>query len=125
MPDMDPDWREISGQESVAQQVARAWVTAKGEMHDPTIGGNLITKYGSAMDRHELLAFQADLRQQALAIEGVDDIAVFLYFDAEGTLTIWGNITFEDDGDTADYWNYVFQLSADKIPRFALLAQGE
>ena len=124
VPDMDPDWKAISGARSVMEKVARRWVTQKGEMHDPDFGYSIVIYYNASMLPIEVQALQAGLRVEALKVEGLDDISVTVMKDYSGVVWVYGSLTLEDDGGEAGYWKYVFQLNASVLNLITLLPPG-
>ena len=78
-PDLDPQFRPLSGQRAVAEAVARRWITPLGGLvYDDTYGEDLRARLNAGVEGPRLRALEAALTTQALADERVQAAAVTL-----------------------------------------------
>lgn len=74
---MDPNWTPIlSGDRILLEHVVRRWIIRPGEMHDASIGAGLFGYVNKALSPLQVGKLQAKLKEQALAVEGVEDCKV-------------------------------------------------
>ncbi len=118
-PGMDPSFVPMaSGVTTVLEHIVRRWIIVPGEMHDKTIGAALFSYVNRAMTPLETGMLQARLREQALMVEGVEEIQVFARRPKPTTLEIVGQVTLGDN----QKWTFVFALTSDKVELITLAA---
>lgn len=78
-PDLDPQFRLITGQRVVAEAVARRWLSPRGSVsYDETYGEDVRAYLNARVDGPRLRALEAALQAQAVADERVRDATVTL-----------------------------------------------
>lgn len=98
-PDLDPQFRLISGQRVVAEAVARRWLTPRGSVsYDETYGEDVRAYLHARVDGPRLRALEAALQAQAVADERVQSAVVTLSTSTSGTaaglrLRVTGRLT--------------------------------
>lgn len=78
-PDLDPQFRLITGQRVVAEAVARRWLTPRGSVsYDETYGEDVRAYLNAPVDGPRLRALEAALQAQAVTDERVQSAVVSL-----------------------------------------------
>lgn len=107
--DLTPTLREVSGQEGVAQAVARRWLSGAGELwYDPAYGSGMMRWLNASVGNYRRL--EGDLRSQALQDERVTEAVVVVGFDAEtSSLRVSARLTLSNDE------NFSFSVTHDSV----------
>lgn len=113
--DLDPSWTPIGGIRAVLEHVARRLITPPGMYDDPEYGFDLNSYLNANLLTQDLDALQAAIRNQAEAVEGVDQAVVVARVDAT-TRALLVNITVTLT-DSLEGFTLVFVLGPDTIPR--------
>lgn len=117
-PDLDPNWRPIPGPRAVAEKILRRWIGVPGEYHNSAIGARLMTYLNAGLSPLDVSALQAELKSQAIGVEGLEDIDVRVTGpDAAGNVDVRANMKLS----SGRRYDMVFRLSAVSIPKITLL----
>lgn len=110
--DLDPNFTQIKEPFIVvAQHVLRRWVVAPGQLDVSFIGAALGELLNGNLSADGLDELSANLRSQALTVDGLQDIALKPLVITNHTLTIDAVITLVDGTS----FNTVFALTAETI----------
>lgn len=113
--DLDPSWTPIRGIRTVLEHIARRLITPPGMYDDETYGFDLNSYMNANLLTQDLDALQAAIRDQAEAVEGVDQAAVVARIDPTSkSLLVKITVTLTDQ---VEDFNLVFVLGPDTIPR--------
>jgi len=111
--DMDTSFTTITGARAVLEHIARRLITPPGQYDDPSYGFDINTYLNANLLPQETSALQAAVANQAIEVEGVDDVVVSVTL-ADKRLVISIDVTLIDN---VEGFNFIFVLSADTIPR--------
>jgi hypothetical protein len=111
--DMDSSFTTITGARAVLEHIARRLITPPGQYDDPSYGFDINTYLNANLLPQETSALQAAVANQAVEVEGVDDVAVSVTL-ADNRLLISIDVILID---SVEGFNFIFVLSADTIPR--------
>jgi len=111
--DMDSSFTTITGARAVLEHIARRLITPPGQYDDPSYGFDINTYLNANLLPQETSALQAAVANQAVEVEGVDDVAVSVTL-ADNRLLIEIDVILIDQ---TEGFNFIFVLSADTIPR--------
>ena len=114
-PDLDPSWTPIVGIRTVLEHVARRLISPPGSYDDPEYGFDLNSYMNANLLTQDLDALTAAIRDQAEAVEGVNQASVIAKIDpATRTLLVKITVTLTDQ---VEGYQMVFVLGPDTIPR--------
>ena len=111
--DLDISFTPISGPRAVAEHVARRLISPPGSYDDPDWGFDINSWLNANLLPQDLDAFEAAVRNEVLAVEGVDSAEITTTLDDVAGLVCVVEMTLSD----GDEYELVFVLSADTIPR--------
>ncbi len=111
--DLDISFTEISGPRAVAEHVARRLISPPGSYDDPDWGFDINSWLNANLLPQDLDAFEAAVRNEVLAVEGVDSAEITTTLDDVAGLVCVVEMTLSD----GDEYELVFVLGADTIPR--------
>ena len=111
--DLDISFTPISGPRAVAEHVARRLISPPGSYDDPDWGFDINSWLNANLLPQDLDAFEAAVRNEVLAVEGVDSAEITTTLDDVAGLVCVVEMTLSD----ADAYELVFVLGADTIPR--------
>ena len=111
--DLDISFTSISGPRAVAEHVARRLISPPGSYDDPDWGFDINSWLNANLLPQDLDAFEAAVRNEVLAVEGVDDAEITTTLDDVAGLVCVVELTLTE----ADSFEMVFVLGADTIPR--------
>ena len=111
--DLDISFTPISGPRAVAEHVARRLISPPGSYDDPDWGFDINSWLNANLLPQDLDAFEAAVRNEVLAVEGVDSAEITTTLDSTVGLVCVVEMTLSD----ADSYELVFVLGADTIPR--------
>ena len=111
--DLDISFTPISGPRAVAEHVARRLISPPGSYDDPDWGFDINSWLNANLLPQDLDAFEAAVRNEVLAVEGVDSAEITTTLDSTVGLVCVVEMTLSD----ADAYELVFVLGADTIPR--------
>ncbi len=111
--DLDISFTPISGPRAVAEHVARRLISPPGSYDDPDWGFDINSWLNANLLPQDLDAFEAAVRNEVLAVEGVDSAEITTTLDDVAGLVCVVEMTLSD----ADSYELVFVLGADTIPR--------
>lgn len=114
-PDLDPSWTPIGGIRTVLEHVARRLISPPGSYDDPEYGFDLNSYMNANLLTQDLDALTAAIRDQAEAVEGVNQASVVAKIDpATRALLVKITVTLTDQ---VEGYQMVFVLGPDTIPR--------
>ena len=114
-PDLDASFTTISGPRAVLEHIARRLISPPGSYDDPEYGFDINSYMNANLLPQELDALTAAVRNEAIAVEGVDDVVVTATIDsASKALVIQLEVTLTD---LTEGFDLVFVLGPDTIPR--------
>ncbi len=114
---MDPSFVPLSsGIRTILEHIVRRWIMVPGEMHDKSIGADILSWLNKPMTELQKGMLRTKLREQARNVEGVDDARVLVDNTTANTLNIQGQVTLGNN----QKWTFVFVLTADKIDLITL-----
>jgi hypothetical protein len=111
--DLDISFTPISGPRAVAEHVARRLISPPGSYDDPDWGFDINSWLNANLLPQDLDAFEAAVRNEVLAVEGVDSAEITTTLDDVAGLVCVVEMTLSD----GDEYELVFVLGADTIPR--------
>jgi hypothetical protein len=111
--DLDISFTPISGPRAVAEHVARRLISPPGSYDDPDWGFDINSWLNANLLPQDLDAFEAAVRNEVLAVEGVDGAEITTTLDDVAGLVCVVEMTLSDE----DEYELVFVLGADTIPR--------
>ena len=111
--DLDISFTPISGPRAVAEHVARRLISPPGSYDDPDWGFDINSWLNANQLPQDLDAFEAAVRNEVLAVEGVDSAEITTTLDDVAGLVCVVEMTLSD----GDEYELVFVLGADTIPR--------
>jgi len=111
--DLDISFTPISGPRAVAEHVARRLISPPGSYDDPDWGFDINSWLNANLLPQDLDAFEAAVRNEVLAVEGVDGAEITTTLDDVAGLVCVVELTLSD----GDEYELVFVLGADTIPR--------
>jgi hypothetical protein len=111
--DLDISFTPISGPRAVAEHVARRLISPPGSYDDPDWGFDINSWLNANLLPQDLDAFEAAVRNEVLAVEGVDSAEITTTLDDVAGLVCVVEMTLSDE----DEYELVFVLGADTIPR--------
>jgi hypothetical protein len=111
--DLDISFTPISGPRAVAEHVARRLISPPGSYDDPDWGFDINSWLNANLLPQDLDAFEAAVRNEVLAVEGVDGAEITTTLDDIAGLVCVVEMTLSD----GDEYELVFVLGADTIPR--------
>lgn len=111
--DLDISFTPISGPRAVAEHVARRLISPPGSYDDPDWGFDINSWLNANLLPQDLDAFEAAVRNEVLAVEGVDDAEITTTLDDVAGLVCVVEMTLSNE----DEYELVFVLGADTIPR--------
>lgn len=111
--DLDISFTPISGPRAVAEHVARRLISPPGSYDDPDWGFDINSWLNANLLPQDLDAFEAAVRNEVLAVEGVDSAEITTTLDDVAGLVCVVEMTLSNE----DEYELVFVLGADTIPR--------
>ena len=111
--DLDISFTPISGPRAVAEHVARRLISPPGSYDDPDWGFDINSWLNANLLPQDLDAFEAAVRNEVLAVEGVDGAEITTTLDDVAGLVCVVEMTLSNE----DEYELVFVLGADTIPR--------
>ena len=111
--DLDISFTPISGPRAVAEHVARRLISPPGSYDDPDWGFDINSWLNATLLPQDLDAFEAAVRNEVLAVEGVDSAEITTTLDDVAGLVCVVEMTLSNE----DEYELVFVLGADTIPR--------
>ena len=111
--DLDISFTPISGPRAVAEHVARRLISPPGSYDDPDWGFDINSWLNANLLPQDLDAFEAEVRNEVLAVEGVDSAEITTTLDDVAGLVCVVEMTLSNE----DEYELVFVLGADTIPR--------
>jgi hypothetical protein len=111
--DLDISFTPISGPRAVAEHVARRLISPPGSYDDPDWGFDINSWLNANLLPQDLDAFEAAVRNEVLAVEGVDGAEITTTLDDIAGLVCVVEMTLSNE----DEYELVFVLGADTIPR--------
>lgn len=114
-PDLDSSWTPIGGIRTVLEHVARRLISPPGSYDDPEYGFDLNSYMNANLLTQDLDALTAAIRDQAEAVEGVNQASIVAKIDpATRALLVKITVTLTDQ---VEGYQMVFVLGPDTIPR--------
>ncbi len=112
-PDLDASFTKITGARAVLEHIARRLISPPGSYDDPEYGFDLNSYLNANLLPQELDALTAAVRNEAVQVEGVDEVGVVArLIDNALVIRIDISLTTQVEG-----FNMVFVLGPDTIPR--------
>ena len=111
--DLDISFTPISGPRVIAEHVARRLISPPGSYDDPDWGFDINSWLNANLLPQDLDAFEAAVRNEVLAVEGVDSAEITTTLDDVAGLVCVVEMTLSD----GDEYELIFVLGADTIPR--------
>ena len=111
--DLDISFTPISGPRAVAEHVARRLISPPGSYDDPDWGFDINSWLNANLLPQDLDAFEAAVRNEVLAVEGVDSAEITTTLDDVAGLVCVVEMTLSNEDED----ELVFVLGADTSPR--------